>query len=544
MDELVRSLLADQELVSFVARLVAAKLSVSGGKTAPINVVEETVEETFKSLKLLDMLQMSKDSLRSKTQKQSYGRVTSSLDTVRGSKESARIKPVGGALSSSSDGFLMKTIKTLDGSSPLQSWRHSPVALTTAPSGKPSKNLFSGMRGFTAHPSIQSHERPKSKRALSSSSTLLSRGKISRGVDDIIQNVGNADAELDAKILSSPQLKELMKRARKVPFLGNSREFQGASRSLEMGDGGEISLSDEHFLATLDAPKKGGSGGGGELRKTGGGSDSSAAGLVQGGSGIVNKKIDFGKRQRFRTAFPDFEENAEFESVDEWLKAREAFRGEEKAATLSTESIHDDSVLEDFDLALDVVERGPNYLDGSPGLPVKSVLRPKKSEEPALPSLSNCGPGVYIGSDFILDIDSPSMKRPGQLRDDADDYEDDNFEDQASEKFSENHRRRVSFKAPEVVSETHFHRSKFSPDEIPTMFYTHDEAHQFQADYSYEIYRAESLGVTWDEWWEARSQEDVEREELDEVKRQELVRSQNVEENELEEVEEDIEEEE
>ena len=528
MDELVKTLLTDQELVSFVARLVAAKLSISGGKTttSPISVVEETVDETFQSLKLLDMLRMSKDSLRSKTQKQSYGRVFCSVDTVIGSKESVgRVRPVRGPLSSS-DGFLMKTIKAIDGGL-----------------GKSSKNIFSGLRGFTAHPSIQSHRRPKSKRALSSSSTLLSRDK-SCEVDDIIQNVGNADAELDAKILSSPQLKQLMKRARKVPSLGSTNNHHGAS-SLEC-DGGKMSLSDENFLTNQDASKKGSSGK--ELQKKGEGKGSLAA--VKG-SGIVNKKIDFGKRQRFKTAFPDFEESTEFESVDEWLKARDAYR-EEKAALptdgcgRSSCSIPDDSVLEDFDLALDVVERGPNNLDSSLGFPVKSVLRPKISEEPALPNLSNCGPGVYIGSDFILDIDSPSMKRPGQLRDEADNYDDDNFEDLASENFPPgHHRRRVSFKAPHVVSETHFHRSKFSPDEIPTMFYTHDEAHQFQADYSYEIYRAESLGVTWDEWWEARSQEDVEREELDELKRQELVRSQNVEENELEleEVEEEEEEE-
>jgi hypothetical protein len=354
---------------------------------------------------------------------------------------------------------------------------------------------------------------------------------------DIIQNVGKADAELDAKILSSPQLKDLMSRARFVGYEPDRGSGPFHASILEEDDHFNMDNLLNLNVHTSKSSKK----------------LSSAQGKKN--MGIVNKAIDFGKRQRFKTAFPDFEQNSEFETVDEWLKAREEFKGmaengatsaphhENQSPLPSTTEAHDDFALNEFVVVDPGVDRG-NAAEAVDGNCLKSVLKPKLSEEPEIRSLSQCGPGVYIGSDFVLEIESRSTGQEQTSTTDQDDsHYTENFEDDTDKDYSAMHgRKKVSF-APQVVTHTHHHRNKYSPEEISSLFYTHDEAHQFSADYSYEIYRAESLGVTWEAWWEARSQEDVDREEEDERIRQELIRSQNADEREIEieEVEEEIE---
>ena len=45
------------------------------------------------------------------------------------------------------------------------------------------------------------------------------------------------------------------------------------------------------------------------------------------------------------------------------------------------------------------------------------------------------------------------------------------------------------------------------------MFYTHDESLKFTNDFNRETIKAESQGMTWYEWWETRTDEDVAKDE-------------------------------
>ena len=63
----------------------------------------------------------------------------------------------------------------------------------------------------------------------------------------------------------------------------------------------------------------------------------------------------------------------------------------------------------------------------------------------------------------------------------------------------------------EVVSDVFFVREKYARHEVPDLFYTHDESLKFTSDYNRESVRAEALGMTWYDWWEARTDEDVAR---------------------------------
>eukprot|EP00595_Chromulina_sp_UTEXLB2642_P001093 CAMPEP_0196767294 /NCGR_PEP_ID=MMETSP1095-20130614/38574_1 /TAXON_ID=96789 ORGANISM="Chromulina nebulosa, Strain UTEXLB2642" /NCGR_SAMPLE_ID=MMETSP1095 /ASSEMBLY_ACC=CAM_ASM_000446 /LENGTH=254 /DNA_ID=CAMNT_0042134557 /DNA_START=228 /DNA_END=989 /DNA_ORIENTATION=- len=56
---------------------------------------------------------------------------------------------------------------------------------------------------------------------------------------------------------------------------------------------------------------------------------------------------------------------------------------------------------------------------------------------------------------------------------------------------------------------------KCSKDEIPTLFYTHDETVKFENDYSREAQKAELLGISWSDWIAKRTDEDVAKDELE-----------------------------
>ena len=60
-----------------------------------------------------------------------------------------------------------------------------------------------------------------------------------------------------------------------------------------------------------------------------------------------------------------------------------------------------------------------------------------------------------------------------------------------------------------IVSDVFFVREKYARHEVPDLFYTHDESLKFTSDYNRESMKAEALGLTWYEWWENRTEEDV-----------------------------------
>lgn len=74
--------------------------------------------------------------------------------------------------------------------------------------------------------------------------------------------------------------------------------------------------------------------------------------------------------------------------------------------------------------------------------------------------------------------------------------------------------KKVEFSNPvvTVVNE----RDKCSKEEIGELFYTHDESIKFENDYARELEKAEILGLSWTDWIEKRTEEDVLREELEE----------------------------
>jgi hypothetical protein len=59
----------------------------------------------------------------------------------------------------------------------------------------------------------------------------------------------------------------------------------------------------------------------------------------------------------------------------------------------------------------------------------------------------------------------------------------------------------------DVVASTLFHRMKYVPAETAELFYTQDEAMQFQYDYDREVTRAENANLDWYEWIMTRSEE-------------------------------------
>jgi hypothetical protein len=322
--------------------------------------------------------------------------------------------------------------------------------------------------------------------------------------------------------MSSPQLKEVLSRAKRASasLQPGERPFQASfleddDNDDEDGDNAPEDLDGvfDEFLNVKRLPEKKGK---------------------KGGGGIVRKNIDFGKRQRFDSAFPDFEQDEEFDSVDEWLRARDAYKEKKRVTSIPTEdnassgegkevvvSTPSSSSSSSSPSSSSSSSSPPKVMTMHEKASATRGMRPKISEEPEIKSLRQCGSGVYIGAELLINIDSPRTAFKGfdDVADYADDFE--SFPSSSSNK-------RVHF-AAEVVSDTFLHRTKYTPEEVSTLFYTHDEAYQFQADYSYEIYRAESLGLTWEAWWDAREQEDVEREEEEERARQAQIRDQNLE---------------
>ena len=77
-----------------------------------------------------------------------------------------------------------------------------------------------------------------------------------------------------------------------------------------------------------------------------------------------------------------------------------------------------------------------------------------------------------------------------------------------------------------VVTSTLYHRMKFTPAETGDLFYTQDEAMQFQYDYDREVTRADDKNLEWYEWIMTRTEEQQKLdEEEDEALQQEAYNS-------------------
>lgn len=578
MDELfVDLLLSDIDLVGHI-RNTATKRIESNKATDRAHlqaVIDAAVDETFDALKLKDMLRISRDQIKAKTAKASYGRIDSvsmsqSLNSARRSiPKNNNKKALSSSINSSNKSNrskasksiddLMRTIKPDKFFASLDMRRSSPQALGASYSATDKRSDRYKKLQSSTDSSIrdtQRHNKEKQKKSRSSKSASPSSSCSSgwKTIDrEMIEKVGKADAELDAKLLSSPQLKEILSRAKHATTPEISVPMQASV----------LEEDDDDFLN-------------GDSLKVASNAFEVVASKVRAKSkvGIVGQKIDFGKRQRFDTAFPDFEDDAEFDTVEEWLQARAGFKAEKAqerpsdSSSLAKQPADDSAQIDGSaflgssvsDVAVDEAQIAADAADPfdsssqlessdfeasskSPDSFVpRSIVRPKQSEEPEFRGLAGCGPGIYIGSELVIDIDSPPRsKYSSRSHADHDDtgYTDD-FEDLAEDhgpSSSRPPRKRVTF-PPKVLTDTFFHRSKYTPNEVVSLFYTHDEAHQFQADYSYEIFRAESQGMSWEAWWAARSQEDIDKEEQEEQTRLALIRAQN-EEAELEEIEED-----
>jgi hypothetical protein len=59
-----------------------------------------------------------------------------------------------------------------------------------------------------------------------------------------------------------------------------------------------------------------------------------------------------------------------------------------------------------------------------------------------------------------------------------------------------------------LISDTFIHREKHTPEEVPDLFYTHDESIKFQYDYDREAQRADSEGISWLNWMMKRTEEE------------------------------------
>jgi hypothetical protein len=67
--------------------------------------------------------------------------------------------------------------------------------------------------------------------------------------------------------------------------------------------------------------------------------------------------------------------------------------------------------------------------------------------------------------------------------------------------------RRVNF-LDGLISDTFVPREKHSPEEVPDLFYTHEESIKFQYDYDREAQRADTEGITWLDWMMKRTEDD------------------------------------
>lgn len=70
--------------------------------------------------------------------------------------------------------------------------------------------------------------------------------------------------------------------------------------------------------------------------------------------------------------------------------------------------------------------------------------------------------------------------------------------------------------APKLISEVRY-RDRVGYHEKGELFFTHNEEYQFTLDQSKEAERAEAVGLTWMEWMDRRTDEDVQREEQEEA---------------------------
>lgn len=70
--------------------------------------------------------------------------------------------------------------------------------------------------------------------------------------------------------------------------------------------------------------------------------------------------------------------------------------------------------------------------------------------------------------------------------------------------------------APTLISEVRY-RDRVGYHEKSELFFTHNEEYQFTLDQSKEAERAEAVGMTWMEWMDQRTDEDVQREENEEA---------------------------
>lgn len=74
--------------------------------------------------------------------------------------------------------------------------------------------------------------------------------------------------------------------------------------------------------------------------------------------------------------------------------------------------------------------------------------------------------------------------------------------------------RRVNF-LDGLISETFIHREKHSPEDVPDLFYTHDESIKFQYDYDREAQRADNEGISWLDWMMKRTEEERKKHEVE-----------------------------
>lgn len=97
-----------------------------------------------------------------------------------------------------------------------------------------------------------------------------------------------------------------------------------------------------------------------------------------------------------------------------------------------------------------------------------------------------------------------SFKQPNDYSNDFD-YDDNDITNKSIESINNislNKHRHIRFD-DNLVSDV-FTREKYSRDEIPELFYTHEEACKFTADYNKECYRAQIEGYSWYDWWQTR----------------------------------------
>ena len=578
-DFLVELLLTDDALVKHIRQLAERRMAEHNAgprdKRFCESMISAAVEETLESLQVRELLHSAGEQLRAKNSS-ARRRAMAANGSINAKSIDALIPPskatghVNARLLAESisvpSAYFSSTYPAPPKSRAGQQQQRRPPPLSSSSSSRPVSASTNGKAK-----SSSTAKRPSSvssrggKKTIPTRSSALSPSSSGRrsGELDSLEKIGQADLELDAKLLESPQLKHMLSRAKLASTLRARRErAEGGALGHAAGGGGEEkNIDNDEFLNVQNVMQGVG------------------AGYAKGG--LVGKKIDFGRRQKFDTAFPDFEGSDEYDTVDDWLKARGDFQRkkqiqgaaladrsdrESKAAGPRTVGASDGSEEEE-DRRADAMPvsalRKPRA-DDAPARPTwgdrsatartavddeeewerllaatDTVALPKESAEPVIPSHhSGCGAGVYIGADQLLGLEiSPARSKLDSSY--ASDFEAVEADGGGRDPTG----RRVSF-PDQLVTDTLFHRSKYIPNEVISLFYTHDETRQFQADYSYEIYRAELLGLTWEDWWSARSQEDVDKEEAEEEERQRLIQEQNRENGEggfeLEEVEEEL----